>query len=62
MPSVNLAAAAAIRDVTLCPQIVLLSSTGGCLPAHGAVVREPEIQNGAGHLSAEYNSQLGQRV
>ena len=36
--------------------------TGGSVPPHGAAVKEPEVQNGAGRLSTEHHPQLDQRV
>ena len=35
---------------------------GGNVPPHSAAVKEPEIQNGTGRVSAEHHPQLGQRV
>lgn len=36
--------------------------TGGYIPPHSTTVRELEIQNSAGRVSAEHYPQLGQRV
>lgn len=43
----------------LCFHVVV---TGGYIPPHCTTVRELEVQNSAGRVSAEHYPQLGQRV